>query len=90
MIARIRSLVEISCELLSEDRLGWGRRRAIYIRYRWTLEVAWEQSDVIFYVIYISDRIAGWKGRIQKGSHTSKCLLQTVRNCFQIQLVRHT
>ena len=58
--------------------------------YRWTLEVTWEQSGVIFYVIYISDGIARWKGRIQKGSHTSKCLLQTIRNCFQIQLVCHT
>ena len=48
--------------------------------YRWILEVTWEHSDVIFYVIYISDRIARWKDIIRKGSHTSKCPLQTVRN----------
>ena len=37
IITRIWNLAKISCELISEDRLGWGRRRAIYIDGYWKL-----------------------------------------------------
>ena len=67
------------------------RKKKSYLHlYRWIMGVTWKQSVVMFYVTYISVRIARWKGRMQKGSHASKCLLHTVGNCLQIQLVCHT